>query len=138
MDQRQRQNMYYDESVKWKLVNKMYPEISNLIDEKVTPRITDISIISTYYRNFTRLYPSTEDPTMDKILFISVILKLYCPRVLHIHTLSAKKCVIKEIAKLMGYNSNVSVSHLVSQAKAYMKISTFANRVEEVRKEVVG
>lgn len=118
--------------VKWRLVNKMYPEIAREISRKVEPIYTDVSKIQQLYNKF----PSDE----DRLLFIALVLKLYCPGVLYVHSEYCKGRLREEISTVLGINTKTHktiVSKLIGQAKSYMKVQSFADRVEEIRKEVV-
>lgn len=110
----------------------MYPEIAKEITRKVSPTITDIEHIPNIYQRFQQTKHE------DKLLFIAVVLKLYCPGVFLLHSEYCQKGVVSQLGIILGKRSQSHISHLVSQAKAYMKIPSFAEQVEKVREEVWG
>lgn len=126
---RHKQNAFVNMEVKWRLVNKMYPEIAREISRKVEPIYTDVSKIQQLYKKF----PSNE----DRLLFVALVLKLYCPGVFYINSEYCRKGLREELALIFGLNHKPQISLLISQAKSYMKVQSFADRVEEIRKEVV-
>ena len=113
----------------WRLVNKLHPEIAKDITRKVTPTLTNIDQIPTIYSQF-------QQHSQDELLFVALILKLYCPGVFLIHDKKTNYGIVKQLQEVLNFDNRIKISRLVSQAKTYMRVPAYAQKVEEIRKEV--
>lgn len=119
----------------WKVFTKEHPAMANKFMDKVKPSITNVSEIGRIWA-IVKKADKFNDKSTEVIAFIATVIKLYSPATLEVSGVRVPFGIHGEINKCIGCGSISQVSQLVSQARAYMNITSFREKVETLTKEV--
>lgn len=106
-----------------------HPDIIQEAQEQLMPKFSDMIMIRDIYDHMLKTFNPAAD-YYDKLLFIAVVLRLFNPDALIIDC-KLRHRLRSSIAECMGDNGP-NASYYVSQARAYMKIKSFKQRVAAV------
>ena len=114
------------------------PEIYQEIMSASTPELRDTRLIELLYAYYLQKFPTPldrEEAFLHKLVFISSILRLFCPSALFFNLRVTGK-IVTILTKTMGYNHKQSLSYFVTQSRVYIKNKSFIERVETLSEEL--
>lgn len=119
----------------WRVFSKYRPEQAKTFEEKVTPTLRNTKKIRAIWARI-QVLDVFDNPNIEILAFVATVVKLYSPATLEVNGMKTANGICNEIAKCIGVGSISQVSQIISQARAYMNINSFREKVEYLAKEM--
>lgn len=116
-------------------VERHYPEVFDEVLSASQEAIQNTDLIAGMYAHYVENYKTNR--WSHKRLFVAAILQLYCPETLHFG-LIVKNKICSILAEVVGFKERQSISNLIPDIRANLKIPPFRLQVEELCEDLLN